>query len=290
MSEARIVDRGYRRYDGPRLGVAGAVRSLLRHTVRWVLGIGRPVRSKVLPILAAVIAYLPAVVFVGIAAFVPRDRLSQIVLPTYGEYFGFITSALVVFVAFVAPEALCPDRRSGMLGLYLASPLDRRSYLATKAVAIGGLLCVATVGPPLLMLMAYTLQGLGPDGPVAVATTFLRIAGSGALVAVFYTAVSLGVASLTDRRAVASAGTILLVLITGAVTGALTDPDGVAWSETLNVANLVFVPFELVRRVYGDPATGPTLPLPALLGAYAGWVTLGLGTAVWRYQRLAVTR
>ncbi len=290
MTGARIVDRGYRPYDGPRLGVAGAVRSLARHTLRWVLGIGRPARSKVLPILAAAIAYLPAVVFVGIAAFVPRDRVNQIVLPTYGEYYGFITSALVVFVAFVAPEALCPDRRSGMLGLYLASPLDRTSYLATKAVAIAGLLCVATIGPPLLMLVAYVLQGIGPDGPVAVATTFLRIAGSGLLVALFYTAVSLGVASLTDRRAVASAGTILLVLLTGALTGALTDPDGVGWSETLNVVNLVFVPFEVVRRVYGDPATGPVVPLAPLLGAFAGWVALGLGAAVVRYRRLAVTR
>ena len=32
---------------------------------------------------------------------------------------------VLVFTAFVAPEILCTDRRSGMLGLYLASPLRR---------------------------------------------------------------------------------------------------------------------------------------------------------------------
>ena len=41
--------------------------------------------------------------------------------------------AVLVFVAFVAPEVLCPDRRTGMLGLYLASPLTRDTYLVGKA-------------------------------------------------------------------------------------------------------------------------------------------------------------
>src|SRR3712207_8505042 len=57
------------------------------------------------------------------------------VLPTYHEYYGFITAAIVVFVALVGPEVLCPDRRDGMLGMYLASPLTRDSYLGAKLLA-----------------------------------------------------------------------------------------------------------------------------------------------------------
>ena len=66
-------------------------------------------------------------------------------LPTYGEYYGFIVSAIIVFVAFVAPEVLCTDRRTGMLGLYLASPLTRDTYLLAKAIAVAVVL--ATVVP-----------------------------------------------------------------------------------------------------------------------------------------------
>lgn len=287
--EARIIDRGYRAYDGPRTGVSGAVRSVTRATVRWVLGLGRPARSKILPALSAFIAFVPAMVFVGIAAFVPEDQLALIQLPTYGEYYGWITSALVLFVSFTMPEALCADRRQGMLGLYLASPLDRTTYLLGKAIAVLGLLSIATIGPPLLMLVAYTLQGIGPEGPVAVLTTFLRILLSGGMVALFYTALSLGVSSLTDRRAVASAGTILLVLVTGVVAGALTS-GGVGVSDRINVINLVFVPFEFVRHVFSNRLSVPELSFVEVLLAFVAWTALGLGTAWWRYRRIQVTR
>ena len=75
---------------------------------------------------------MPALVFIGVAALVDDERVRRNVIPTYGEYYGFIVSALIVFAAFVAPEALCPDRRTGLLGLYLASPLTRTSYLAVE--------------------------------------------------------------------------------------------------------------------------------------------------------------
>ena len=41
---ARILERGYRSYDGPRLGARGAMRSLVRHSVQRVLG-PRPVMT-----------------------------------------------------------------------------------------------------------------------------------------------------------------------------------------------------------------------------------------------------
>ena len=62
-----IHDRGYRKYEGARSGVAGAVRSLTWQTIRSILGLGRPARHKVFPVIMVVVAVVPAVVFVGFA-------------------------------------------------------------------------------------------------------------------------------------------------------------------------------------------------------------------------------
>ena len=40
-SRARLIDRGYRTYDGPRTGTRGAVQSVALHGLRAVLGLGR---------------------------------------------------------------------------------------------------------------------------------------------------------------------------------------------------------------------------------------------------------
>ena len=73
--DAQIVARGFQRYDGPRSGVPGAVRSVSWQSIRATLGLGRPARSKIFPVIAVVIAYVPAIVFVGIAVLIPGDIL-----------------------------------------------------------------------------------------------------------------------------------------------------------------------------------------------------------------------
>ena len=70
---ARIFDVGYRPYDGPRSAPVWALVTVWRHTVQRVLGLHRSFRHKVLPAIALLIAFLPALVFVGITAFLPAD-------------------------------------------------------------------------------------------------------------------------------------------------------------------------------------------------------------------------
>jgi ABC-2 type transport system permease protein len=289
VSDARILDRGYRTYDGPRLGASGAVRSLVRHTSRRVLGIRRPARAKILPVLAAVIAYLPAVVFVGVAALIPDERITSNFLPSYGEYYGFIISALVVFAAFVAPEALCPDRRSGLLGLYLAAPLTRTTYVLAKVVSVFSILLIGTLGPPLLLLVALTLQDHGPDGVGGLLLTFVRVVTSGVIVALLYTAVSLGISSLTDRRALAAAGVLLTIVLSGVVAGTLVE--GVGAPDWLFVFHLMFLPVALAQRIHGEPGDSEIMVgTPALFLGAAGWIVLGLGVLFWRYRTVKVRR
>jgi len=286
-TDARIIDRGYRPYDGPRLGSAGAIRSLMKHTAQRVMGLRRPLPNKILPMLSAIIAYVPAIVFVGLAALITDDRVRNNFLPTYGEYYGFIVSALIVFASFVAPEALCPDRRTGMLGMYLASPLTRRTYVLSKITAVMLLLAVATLGPPLLMMIANVLQSQGPDGPLGVVTLLVRVVVAGALVATVYTSVSLGISSLTDRRAIASAGVLLTIVGTTAVVGVLVE--GVGVGEWLYMFDLSAAPFELVSRIYGERGNVDASTLALVVGNVF-WVVLGASLIWWRYRRIEVTK
>ncbi len=288
MADARILDQGYRRYDGPRRGVPGAVRSLAANSALRALGLRRTFWAKVFPLAAAGIAYVPAIVFVGVVTLLPEEVLDEAdAVPEYGDYYGFISAAIVVFVALVGPEVLCPDRRNGMLGLYLASPLTRGTYLLAKVAAVVPAIAIVTVGPPLLLLVGRTFAESGPDGVVGFLGVLLRVVVSGLVISAAYTAVTLACASLTDRRAVASAVVVLVLLVSSVATATLV---GLGGDERLLLLNLFFIPFELVQRVYGLSGVEPDLTTVELVAANVAWTVAG-GALLWsRYRALTVTR
>ena len=289
MTEAagRIYEGGYRKYDGERLGPSAAVTSVIRQTVQRVLGLRRPARSKVLPFLSILLAYLPAMVFVGVVALLPKQVNDQF-LPEYSEYYGFVTMAIMLFVVFTAPEALCPDRRSRVLSLYLAAPLTRTTYLVAKAAAVASVLTFVTLGPPLLLLVGRTLQGQGPDGPMGFLTVLVRIAGTGVMMALFYTALSMAVSSLTDRRAFAAGGTLLASIGSSIVAGILVA--ALDLPEAFLLVNLNIPPLELAARIFGEPGGLLEVDTWVVAVSAAAWTAAGFGLAWWRYQRLRVTR
>lgn len=282
----RIYEGGYQRYTGERLGPLAAVRSVAVQTMQRVMGLRRPARSKLLPFLSVIIAYLPALVFVGLVALLPR-RLNT-VLPEYSEYYGFITAAILLFVVFTAPEALCPDRRSRVLSLYLAAPLTRTTYLVAKAIAVSTVLLLVTLGPPLVLLLGRTLQGDGPDGVLGFLSVFARIGGTGLMLAAFYTGVSMAISSLTDRRAFAAGGTLLAIIGSSIVAAVFVN--ALQLSEAFFLANLNVPPLELLARIYGRPGEIPSVSTATVAAATAAWTLGGFAVAWWRYQRLRVTR
>lgn len=288
--DAQILDRGYRRYEGERTSTAGAVGALVRHSVQRALGMRRSFWAKLLPIAGLAIAYVPAIVFVGIVALVDTTGMRDVrnPLPTYGEYYSFIIAAIMVFVALVAPEVLCTDRRSGMLGVYLSSPLDRDTYLVAKALAIAGVLSTVCLGPPLLMLVANVLQSQAPGDAGDITITLLRVLGTGVAVTLLYTGITMGIASLTDRKAIASAGIILLFLVTLAVTGTLT-ATGTFFGIRAGAPTLLTL--ELAARVHGERAEiMPGASSVTVWGAWLAWTVGGFALARVQLHRLPVTR
>jgi ABC-2 type transport system permease protein len=291
--DARIFESGYRPYRGPRLGVAHSVLALTRHTTERIMGLKRPARYKVLPFLAVAIAYLPAIAFVGMVAVIPNgvNRFLR-VIPSPGYYYSFITAAILLFAAFAAPEALCPDKRSKFLGIYLASPLNRSTYLLAKAVSVVGVLLLVTLGPPLFLLIGLALQNDGPRGFANFVGTTVQIVAAGVCLSLLIGAISLVAPSLTDRRAFASAGTILLVVGSGAIAGILVN--GLGGPENLLALALDRLPFDLARRIFtirGLPTpSGTPVPTYVIVLASATFTVAGAAVAWWRVARTEVTK
>lgn len=286
---ARIIDRGYRNYEGPRLGVRSSIWVVTLHSLARVMGLGRGAKAKVLPVFIVILAVLPAVVYVGMAALLPRSLVESDVLPGYGDYYGNITAAILIFAAFVAPELLCTDRRTRMLGLLLASPLDRGTYLVAKALAVVISLGVITIGPLLLMLVAYTLEGVGPDGPGEWLALLVRIVVAGLVIAALHAALSLAVSSFTDRKRNASIAIVLILTLTAAATGTLRSAtDGSGAYALLDLLNL---PFTLVTRIHTDVEPSfPELSTGLVTAAYLAWTIGFTALVVFRYRRIQVTR
>ena len=269
--EAQLFDLGYRSYDGPRRQPAAAMLTLAAFTARRITGIGRGARHKVLPSITLAIAFIPALIslaFAGLAETVGTDDLIS-----YGDYGFFTSSALLLFAALLAPEALCTDRRSGMLGLYLAGPLDRTRYLVSKWAAVFAVMLVITIGPLLFVLVSFLVGGYGPtlgETPEQLA----RILLSGVVIALLYASLSMAVSSLTTRRAAAAIATVLVLVVPAAIVRPAIESAGAP--DELDLLSSPLVAGELAYRILGEPSDdgGPVAELST------GLVTLGFAAAV----------
>ncbi len=287
--DARLFDLGYRSYDGPRERPARAILTLTEFTARRVLGLGRGPRHKVLPAITLAIAYLPALFSVAYAVLakniLPGDLIS------YGDYMFFIGSALALFAALVAPEALCPDRRTGMLGLYLAGPLDRTRYLAAKGAGVLVAMLLITFGPLLFMLLAFILAGVGPSA-AEIPKLLLRIFAAGTVTALLYASLSMAVSSFTSRRAAAAVGVVLLLFVPASVVRSAIE--GAGAPNALDLLSFPFVVADLAYRIFGELPSGqePVTKLSTwLVAAGVGAAILAGALVCWlRYRRLEAFR
>lgn len=163
MTEDVIFDRGYRRYDGPRQGVAGARRAVIRDGIRRVLGLRRKARGKILPWALLAVAAMSAVVFIGLhfaAGQIGIDDPS--LLPRYGELFDFFSWVGILFIALAGPTLLVPDRTQGVFAVYFSRPLTVSAYLQGKLAAFLGVTSLIYLIPQLALHIG--LAFLSDDG------------------------------------------------------------------------------------------------------------------------------
>jgi ABC-2 type transport system permease protein len=252
-----VYDRGYRPYDGARGRRGAATFALYKASMRRALGIRRSWRQKVAPFTLLGVVTIPAIVNVGIG-YVTRDQLAdRIEIITYRDYVG-VSSALLLFVALVAPDVMCPDRRQRVLPLMFARPLMGTDYVAAKVGAIGTILFAFSFIPQVVLFIGNMLVS---DSALDYLTGHLdvlwEVPVSVVLLALYYAVIGVAIASLTDRRIVAGAAVIGLFLITsissGIIVGEDFESEGGSMAALINVLILPLYLRDLVFLGHVDP-------------------------------------
>jgi ABC-2 type transport system permease protein len=235
-SAGAVYDRGYRPYDGPRLGRVGILRALWVASMRRALGLRRSWRQKLLPWLLLAIVSVPAMVQVGVAYLTRDNPQFDIEFITYREYVG-VSTALLLFVAITAPDIICPDRRQRVLPLILSRPLTGTGYALAKLAAIVTIVFAFGVIPQLVLFIGQML--VSKSGSLtyarANAEVLWQVPVAVAALAVYYAAIGVAVSSLTTRRIAAAAIFIGLMLVSGAVAGILSEVNGTTREERIVV-------------------------------------------------------
>jgi ABC-2 type transport system permease protein len=245
-----VYDRGYRPYDGPR-GLRGAATfALFKASIRRALGIRRSWRQKIAPFVLLGVVTIPAVVNVGIG-YVTRDRVDKLEIITYRDYVG-VSSALLLFVALVAPDVMCPDRRQRVLPLMFARPLTGMDYVVAKVGSIASILFAFSFLPQVVLFLGNMLVS---DSASKYFTGHLdvlwRVPVAVLILALYYAVIGVAIGSLTDRRIVAGAGVIGLLLVTSISSDVLVgDRDRFSRGSIAALINVLRVPLYLRDLVF----------------------------------------
>lgn len=285
-----VYDRGYRPYDGPRGRRGAATFALYKASIRRALGLRRSWRQKVAPFVLLAVVTVPAIVNVGIG-YVTRDRLAdQISIVTYREYVG-VSSALLLFVALVAPDVVCPDRRQRVLPLMFARPMTGVDYVVAKVGAIASIVFAFSFLPQVVLFVGNMLVS---DSALDYFTGHLdilwKVPIAIALLAVYYAVLGVALSSLTDRRIVAGAAVIGLFLVTSVTAGVLVGDVGRNDGSPAALINVLALPLYL-RDVVFLGHVDPLSPLGGVAGggllaagAYVAMSIVAVGVLLYRYR------
>ncbi|WP_327422788.1 ABC transporter permease [Streptomyces sp. NBC_01230] len=217
---SRIHNIGYRSYDGPRLGRAYARRSLYSQSLRGSFGLGRSVKSKVLPMLLFGVMCMVALIIVAVAMAAPdATKLAM----KYTDFAIYLQAVIGLFIASQAPQSVSRDLRFKSVPLYFSRPIERADYVVAKYAAMASALFILTVAPLLVMYVGALLAKFDFADQTK---WFGQGVASVALLSVLFAGLGLVVAALTPRRGFGVAAVIAVLTISF---GAVSTVQAIAW-------------------------------------------------------------
>ncbi|MHC3471267.1 ABC transporter permease [Streptomyces sp. 7R007] len=209
--QTRIHNIGYRNYDGPRLGRSYATRSLYSQSLRGAYGLGRSIKSKVLPMLLFVVMCVPAAIMVAVAVATKAHDLPV----TYTRYAIIMQAVISLYVASQAPQSVSRDLRFKTVPLYFSRPIETADYVRAKYAALASALFVLTAAPLIVLYVGALLAKLDfTDQTKGFGQGLLSVA----LLSLLFAGIGLVIASVTPRRGFGIAAVIAVLTISyGAV-------------------------------------------------------------------------
>ncbi|MEU3346306.1 ABC transporter permease [Streptomyces sp. NPDC006700] len=209
--QTRIHNIGYRSYDGPRLGRAYARRSLYSQSLRGAYGLGRSVKSKVLPMLLFVVMCVPAAIIVAVAVATKAKDLPI----EYTRYAIIMQGVISLYVASQAPQSVSRDLRFKTVPLYFSRPIETADYVRAKYAALASALFILTAAPLLVLYVGALLAKMDfADQTKGFAQGVVSVA----LLSLLFAGIALVIAAVTPRRGFGIAAVIAVLVISyGAV-------------------------------------------------------------------------
>lgn len=209
--QTRIHNIGYRTYDGPRLGRSYATRSLYSQSLRGAYGLGRSVKSKVLPMLLFVVMCVPAAIMVAVAVATKAKDLPV----DYTRYAIIMQAVISLYVASQAPQSVSRDLRFKTVPLYFSRPIETADYVRAKFAALASALFILTGAPLVVLYVGALLAKLDfADQTKGFAQGLVSVA----LLSLLFAGIGLVIASVTPRRGFGIAAVIAVMTISyGAV-------------------------------------------------------------------------
>ncbi|MER6210265.1 MULTISPECIES: ABC transporter permease [unclassified Streptomyces] len=209
--QTRIHNIGYRNYNGPRLGRAYARRSLYSQSLRGAYGLGRSVKSKVLPMLLFVVMCVPAAIMVAVAVATKAHDLPV----TYTRYAIIMQAVISLYVASQAPQSVSRDLRFKTVPLYFSRPIESSDYVRAKFAALASAMFILTAAPLIVLYVGALLAKLDfADQTKGFAQGLVSVT----LLSLLFAGIGLVIAAVTPRRGFGIAAVIAVLTISyGAV-------------------------------------------------------------------------